>query len=143
MVQAMSDQAGRDILRIEHLHAEIDALRADIAEIYRLAKKRHDDTKAMKAAVRCRKAGVDEWNEFNDKVTEYVEAARKCELGTNIATRAPARVPAAAPVHPGETLDRSEEHTSELQSLMRISYAVFCLKKKHKTSSDYNKQHHQ
>src|SRR3546814_4280476 len=27
--------------------------------------------------------------------------------------------------------DRSEEHTSELQSLMRISYAVFCLKKKH------------
>src|SRR3546814_9203330 len=30
---------------------------------------------------------------------------------------------------------RSEEHTSELQSLMRISYAVFCLKKKKKTSS--------
>src|SRR3546814_7395450 len=28
------------------------------------------------------------------------------------------------------TLSRSEEHTSELQSLMRISYAVFCLKKK-------------
>src|SRR3546814_18629787 len=28
-------------------------------------------------------------------------------------------------------LRRSEEHTSELQSLMRISYAVFCLKKKH------------
>src|SRR3546814_5177484 len=30
----------------------------------------------------------------------------------------------------GRTLLRSEEHTSELQSLMRISYAVFCLKKK-------------
>src|SRR3546814_6846481 len=30
--------------------------------------------------------------------------------------------------------DRSEEHTSELQSLMRISYAVFCLKKKKKYS---------
>src|SRR3546814_3859151 len=29
--------------------------------------------------------------------------------------------------------ERSEEHTSELQSLMRISYAVFCLKKKRKT----------
>src|SRR3546814_4088756 len=29
---------------------------------------------------------------------------------------------------------RSEEHTSELQSLMRISYAVFCLKKKTKTT---------
>src|SRR3546814_4178404 len=31
------------------------------------------------------------------------------------------------------TNKRSEEHTSELQSLMRISYAVFCLKKKKKT----------
>src|SRR3546814_7711003 len=31
---------------------------------------------------------------------------------------------------------RSEEHTSELQSLMRISYAVFCLKKKKKTLSN-------
>src|SRR3546814_6400108 len=29
-----------------------------------------------------------------------------------------------------ESLERSEEHTSELQSLMRISYAVFCLQKK-------------
>src|SRR3546814_3746295 len=29
-----------------------------------------------------------------------------------------------------EAVERSEEHTSELQSLMRISYAVFCLKKK-------------
>src|SRR3546814_6504196 len=32
-----------------------------------------------------------------------------------------------------EANDRSEEHTSELQSLMRISYAVFCLKKKNIT----------
>src|SRR3546814_10159377 len=50
-------------------------------------------------------------------------------------------------------LERSEEHTSELQSLMRISYAVFCLKKKtrdkkkssttsitHKTKTVYPKQ---
>src|SRR3546814_5606017 len=36
---------------------------------------------------------------------------------------------------------RSEEHTSELQSLMRISYAVFCLKKKQRKSNDnYNTQ---
>src|SRR3546814_10632264 len=34
---------------------------------------------------------------------------------------------------------RSEEHTSELQSLMRISYAVFCLKKKKKKSEKTNK----
>src|SRR3546814_4513303 len=35
---------------------------------------------------------------------------------------------------------RSEEHTSELQSLMRISYAVFCLKKKKKTKKKYKIQ---
>src|SRR3546814_9905464 len=39
---------------------------------------------------------------------------------------APARL--TPPAHPAT---RSEEHTSELQSLMRISYAVICLKKKH------------
>src|SRR3546814_10429096 len=33
---------------------------------------------------------------------------------------------------------RSEEHTSELQSLMRISYAVFCLKKKNETTTREN-----
>src|SRR3546814_6918224 len=36
---------------------------------------------------------------------------------------------------------RSEEHTSELQSLMRISYAVFCLKKKKKTRKKHHKAH--
>src|SRR3546814_7174989 len=37
---------------------------------------------------------------------------------------------------------RSEEHTSELQSLMRISYAVFCLKKKHKLQAHNTIAHH-
>src|SRR3546814_1694025 len=41
---------------------------------------------------------------------------------------------------------RSEEHTSEIQSLMRISYAVFCLKKKikkkHNTDEKPKRQHH-
>src|SRR3546814_3948858 len=36
---------------------------------------------------------------------------------------------------------RSEEHTSELQSLMRISYAVFCLKKKNKKTTNDISQH--
>src|SRR3546814_3881359 len=36
---------------------------------------------------------------------------------------------------------RSEEHTSELQSLMRISYAVFCLKKKHTQHIHYTTSH--
>src|SRR3546814_9400765 len=36
--------------------------------------------------------------------------------------------------------DRSEEHTSELQSLMRISYAVFCLKTKNSNKQEKDKQ---
>src|SRR3546814_7043629 len=40
------------------------------------------------------------------------------------------RVPGAHQGRPFGRVHRSEEHTSELQSLMRISYAVFCLKKK-------------
>src|SRR3546814_8116759 len=42
----------------------------------------------------------------------------------------------------GIATTRSEEHTSELQSLMRISYAVFCLKKKNKTKPNKTKTDH-
>src|SRR3546814_1867805 len=45
-------------------------------------------------------------------------------------SRSTRRNGAAARIKPDPTKNRSEEHTSELQSLMRISYAVFCLKKK-------------
>src|SRR3546814_7233081 len=38
----------------------------------------------------------------------------------------------------GQERHRSEEHTSELQSLMRISYAVFCLKKKNNKQHNHN-----
>src|SRR3546814_10569780 len=47
------------------------------------------------------------------------------------------RVPSAQSLLVGGA--RSEEHTSELQSLMRISYAVFCLKKKKPTNTVHNK----
>src|SRR3546814_3649948 len=43
-------------------------------------------------------------------------------------------MPASCP----SVIGRSEEHTSELQSLMRISYAVFCLKKKKKKTQHRN-----
>src|SRR3546814_2959329 len=49
-----------------------------------------------------------------------VKAGSALRMGWRMAIAAPART-------------RSEEHTSELQSLMRISYAVFCLKKKNIT----------
>src|SRR3546814_3324242 len=54
-------------------------------------------------------------------------------------------VGAPVPVHAGRprvhlAAFRSEEHTSELQSLMRISYAVFCLNKKTKTNINHHIQ---
>src|SRR3546814_1867543 len=47
--------------------------------------------------------------------------------------------PAVLVLADGEAAARSEEHTSELQSLMRISYAVFCLKKKKKKDNNQAK----
>src|SRR3546814_1998620 len=46
----------------------------------------------------------------------------------------------ASESHVDRSLTRSEEHTSELQSLMRISYAVFCLKKKNKKQNHTKEQ---
>src|SRR3546814_10784190 len=58
------------------------------------------------------------------------------EIAFDIALAAPAlRHDLAALKEDVTDPDRSEEHTSELQSLMRISYAVFCLKKKNKTTT--------
>src|SRR3546814_9780788 len=45
------------------------------------------------------------------------------------------RLGEARAVSPADTASRSEEHTSELQSLMRISYAVFCLTKNKTTNT--------
>src|SRR3546814_1424278 len=52
------------------------------------------------------------------------------ELVASIDASTDVVVTSAVQMATGELIDRSEEHTSELQSLMRISYAVFCLKKK-------------
>src|SRR3546814_4798963 len=49
--------------------------------------------------------------------------------GGGLALARPQRVAADDRGHAAREAERSEEHTSELQSLMRISYAVFCLKK--------------
>src|SRR3546814_3965563 len=57
--------------------------------------------------------------------------------GQDIRNVTQASLRAAIGIVPQDTVlfnDRSEEHTSELQSLMRISYAVFCLKKRQKTN---------
>src|SRR3546814_2050099 len=60
---------------------------------------------------------------------------RDCGFGEGFNCTAPVHSPrkSAASRNWHGTCNRSEEHTSELQSLMRISYAVFCLKKKNNT----------
>src|SRR3546814_4927444 len=59
------------------------------------------------------------------------EAAGRAGVGDGAAAQPVGEVQDARLVHRhGAAAARSEEHTSELQSLMRISYAVFCLKKK-------------
>src|SRR3546814_1896443 len=65
-------------------------------------------------------------NQLAQPLTAAMLAIKKGEVGDGQAEAA-------------ERLVRSEEHTSELQSLMRISYAVFCLKKKNTYTE--NKQH--
>src|SRR3546814_1390407 len=66
-----------------------------------------------------------------DLLSDYPEFAGQVRT-TCVATMAQA----------GHALNRSEEHTSELQSLMRISYAVFCLKKKKHTSHNIRSTPH-
>src|SRR3546814_9487638 len=74
-----------------------------------------------------------------DTLFPYTTLFRSTERSPWIAVSSPAKTGfggGAAVLRPllsspsGLTRGRSEEHTSELQSLMRISYAVFCLKKK-------------
>src|SRR3546814_8734307 len=81
---------------------------------------------------------------FRSEGRDFVVLHHEHDAGAIAELRESARIYASSVnvtlLHPGaaETLlaalavSRSEEHTSELQSLMRISYAVFCLKKKKK-----------
>src|SRR3546814_3120303 len=62
---------------------------------------------------------------------KYMTAARRRH---QVLSAALSRVVPGSHLH-NPSGERSEEHTSELQSLMRISYAVFCLKKKKKTTT--------
>src|SRR3546814_3234197 len=68
-----------------------------------------------------------------------LDVRRRCRARRSpVRPRLHDRVVPAAPAHGY----RSEEHTSELQSLMRISYAVFCLKKKKNNKQTIKLQEH-
>src|SRR3546814_2669448 len=68
---------------------------------------------------------------FRSALTELSDLGR-----VSVATEGKRRIIMVNPL----LISRSEEHTSELQSLMRISYAVFCLKKKNTSSNDHTRK---
>src|SRR3546814_6333682 len=75
---------------------------------------------------------------LHDFDRELVERLQENYRQTGIALRLEHDVTALERADDGRVRIRSEEHTSELQSLMRISYAVFCLKKKTKLPHNYH-----
>src|SRR3546814_7551966 len=83
-----------------------------------------------------------------DKIDQGVTGAKLIEADLRLLALIGAAenllVEAAHPVEVDDAqhdmVERSEEHTSELQSLMRISYAVFCLKKKNKHNTHNSTQ---
>src|SRR3546814_6457395 len=67
-----------------------------------------------------------------EQVEQAIETDRRTPIGCEVKCGSPFQI----------LLMRSEEHTSELQSLMRISYAVFCLNKKQTTQNIADKKVH-
>src|SRR3546814_2036980 len=76
-----------------------------------------------------RRARIGAGGHRRDDLPRTHHAARRYRAGCGLMEGAPTAAELFAALR---VLVRSEEHTSELQSLMRISYAVFCLKKKQK-----------
>src|SRR3546814_9195051 len=82
---------------------------------------------------------VDVWQfDIEDEAGRYIRLVRALVVAGGTECDGPhiVRRQQLAECLPNTFIVRSEEHTSELQSLMRISYAVFCLKKKKKKNSD-------
>src|SRR3546814_10031768 len=136
-----SDVCSSDLLGPDGLaRSVVVAAPADVSPLLRL----QGASYATRLAEHFRDQGLDVLL-IMDSLTRYAMAQREIALAIgeppatkgyppSVFARLPALVERAgtgAP-GPGGKAGRSEEHTSELQSLMRISYAVFCLKKKKK-----------
>src|SRR3546814_2845360 len=94
---------------------------------------RHGSVAALCRLLRSRDGGVSHLGGAPDMAsTSAIAYFRAC----HIAAHGRGRPVSGRLYSDGVFLRRSEEHTSELQSLMRISYAVFCLKKK--KTNEYN-----
>src|SRR3546814_10215894 len=92
----------------------------------------HEDHVDLKAAFR--QGGLPAVEPLIDRALRLKPAAHDFRIGADAAP--------AVRRHMSVTGGRSEEHTSELQSLMRISYAVFCLKKKTNNPRPITSCHH-
>src|SRR3546814_3861959 len=71
-----------------------------------------------------------------------VPSTAPCRPGRDRFLRVLPRPESSSRSRPADSVPRSEEHTSELQSLMRTSYAVFCLKKKTRQERYQHTLHH-
>src|SRR3546814_5007701 len=89
----------------------------------------------MGGRVGCRHPGPREGLHYARRKGACLVGARQSGVGPQVRTHPHGPIGLAP-----EPSARSEEHTSELQSLMRISYAVFCLKKKTKTINTHKLQ---
>src|SRR3546814_4017238 len=105
--------------------------RLPVTTLYRSLTDRHFDAWVGHLADAVREMGTAE--AVVDDVLAVLEGVRRDTLPprTQAAAAAVEHAPAEQPTARAE---RSEEHTSELQSLMRTSYAVFCLKKQKNTN---------
>src|SRR3546814_1580757 len=105
-------------------------------------KQRFDDWKNERLEGLARPLGRKLWGEMKQNADALSAACVRCDPAVRAVPRDQVRRAAGHPPAPDRPFRRrhrphhagaardSEEHTSELQSLMRISYAVFCLKKK-------------
>src|SRR3546814_6873003 len=96
---------------------------------------------ALKHGCRLQMGGSDQWGNIVNgiELTRRMESTEVFGVTTPLLTTADGAkmgktAAGAVWLNEDQLPARSEEHTSELQSLMRISYAVFCLKKKKKTA---------
>src|SRR3546814_5754988 len=114
--------------------------------------RRHREPAGVAAVRSARTVGVVRWNDVESRIRRQLgdefrhrDDMARAAVGENESyalrrkLRRERQIGTARPQH-RENAGRSEEHTYELQSLMRISYAVFCLKRKRKRRSHRNRK---
>src|SRR3546814_3861727 len=129
LVQGAADQVVGFVVRMRRRHqSERVAQRAAVGELALELRRRRVAVGLVGRVQRVAEAAVERFVEGDDDVFRAF-AFEQFEQETGEAVHRVGR-PAVGVVELVGHRMRSEEHTSELQSLMRISYAVFCLKKK-------------